>query len=73
MRLRLQAIGNATGLLLPKQVLKHLRVKNDGSLLAIEVHGAYFLTRYDREVEEQSKLGLDFMKQYTKTFRTLAK
>jgi bifunctional DNA-binding transcriptional regulator/antitoxin component of YhaV-PrlF toxin-antitoxin module len=73
MKLKLRTIGHGTGLVLPKEILQRLHVRRDDSLLAIEIPGGHFLTRYDPEVEEQSRLGLDFMKQYRGIFRALAK
>jgi len=73
MKLKLRAVGNDTGVVLPKEILQRLHVKKGDSLLATEVPGGYFLTPYDAEVAEQVKLGLKFMKQYTGTLRGLAK
>jgi putative addiction module antidote len=73
MKLKLREVGNATGLVLPREILERLDVKKGDSLLAAEVPGGYFLTKYDAEVAEQLKLGLEFMKQYRGTFRALAK
>jgi len=47
--------------------------KGNDLLLAVEVPSGYFLTRYDEIVEQQLKLGLEFMRDYKQTFRALAK
>jgi putative addiction module antidote len=72
MKLKLRAIGKSTGLVLPKGFLKHLRVKRNDFLIAVEVPGGYFLTAYDPEIAEHLKLGREFMKKYQDAFRALA-
>jgi putative addiction module antidote len=73
MKLKLRKIGTSTGLLLPKQALNRLRVREGDTLYAVETPEGYLLTPYDPEVEEQVKLGLEFMTKYRDTFRALAK
>ncbi len=73
MKLKLRAIGKSTGLILPKAVLKRLRVKKDDFLVAVEVPDGLFLAAYDPEIAEQLKLGREFIKKYEDTFRALAK
>lgn len=73
MKLKLRAVGTSTGLVLPKEMLVHLKVKKDDALFAVETPGGYLLTPFDPEVEEQVRLGLEFMDQYRDVFRALAK
>ena len=73
MKLKLRAIGTSTGMVLPKEALNRLKVKRGDALFAIETPDGYLLTPYDPEVEEQVKLGLEFMVEYRDTFRALAK
>ena len=72
MKLKLRTIGKAT-VVLPEEFLKCLDVKGNDLLLAVEVPSGYFLTRYDEIVEQQLKLGLEFIRDYKQTFRALAK
>jgi len=60
-------------MVLPKEALNRLKVKRGDALFAIETPDGYLLTPYDPEVEEQVKLGLEFMVEYRDTFRALAK
>jgi putative addiction module antidote len=57
MRLKLRAIGTATGVLLPKEILTRLNVKQGDTLFAVDTPAGYLLTPYDRDVEKQVALG----------------
>lgn len=73
MKLKLRAIGTSTGIVLPKETLTRLKLKRGDSLFAVETPDGYLLTPYDAKVDEQVKLGLEFMAKYRNTFRALAK
>ncbi len=73
MKLKLRAVGTSTGIIVPKEMLVRLRVKEDDTLFAIETPDGYLLTPYNPEVERQLKLGREFMGKYRDTFRALAK
>jgi putative addiction module antidote len=73
MRLKFRAIGSSTGLILPKELLRRLKVKKGDSLLAVETPDGYFLTPYDADVEKKLRIGLEFMAEYRDIFRALAK
>jgi len=73
MELKLRAIGTSTGVVLPKETLRRLKVKRGDSLFAVETPDGYLLTPYDPEVARQVELGLEFMAKYRDTFRALAK
>ena len=73
MKLKLRAVGTSTGVVLPKEFLNRLKVKQDDLLFALETQEGYLLTPYDPEVAEQVELGLKFMAEYRDTFRALAK
>jgi putative addiction module antidote len=66
-------IGTSTGIVIPKEMLKRLKVEKGDNLFAIETAEGYLLTPYDPAVEEQLKLGRDFIKEYRETFKVLAK
>ena len=72
MKLKLRKVGTSTGLLLPKEALVRLNVQEGDTLFAVETPEGYLLTPFDPEVEEQVKLGLEFMAKYRDTFRALA-
>ncbi len=73
MKLKLRAVGTSTGIIVPKEMLVRLRVREEDTLFAIETPDGYLLTPYDPEVERQLKLGREFMAKYRDTFRALAK
>ena len=73
MRLKLRPVGTSTGVIVPKEMLIRLRVKEDDALFAVETPEGYLLTPYDPQVEKQLKLGREFMAKYRDTFRALAK
>jgi hypothetical protein len=54
-------------------MLARLKLGQGDALLAIETPQGYLLTPYDPEVEEELKIGREFMGEYRETFRTLAK
>ena len=71
--LKLTSVGTSTGMVVPKEMLKHLHVEKGDLLHATETRDGYLLTPYDPAVEEQLEHGRRFMKQYRETFRALAK
>ena len=62
MELKLRAIGNSVGVVLPREVLGRLKVSEDGVLL----------TSLDPKVTEQLRIGRDIMRRYRNTLRALA-
>ncbi|RAI59496.1 AbrB/MazE/SpoVT family DNA-binding domain-containing protein [Roseicella frigidaeris] len=72
--LKLRAIGNSVGLVLPKELLGRLRVDEGDSLQVVETpDGSLLLRRHEPEIEEQLTHGRELMKRYRETFRILAK
>lgn len=71
--LKLTKIGTSTGIVIPKEMLSRLKVEKGDNLFAIETPEGYLLTPYDPAVEEQLKLGREFIKEYRETFKVLAK
>lgn len=71
--LKLTQIGNSVGVILPKEALARLKLgKGDTVFLTESTHGLN-LTPYDPELEEQLKLGREFMREFRDTFHQLAK
>jgi putative addiction module antidote len=73
LKLKITAIGSSAGVILPKEVLARLKVGKGDQLFVVETKDGYLLTPYDPSIDEQLKLGRDFMKEYRDTFRALAK
>lgn len=71
--LKLTTMGTSTGVVIPKEMLKRLKVEKGDTLYAIETAEGYLLTPYDPAIEEQLKAGQEFMKEYRDTFKALAK
>ncbi|MGK7896693.1 MAG: AbrB/MazE/SpoVT family DNA-binding domain-containing protein [Xenococcus sp. (in: cyanobacteria)] len=71
-KLKLTTVGSSTGVVIPKEMLKNLKLDKGDSLYAVETPNGYVLTPYDPEVEEQIQKGRQFMKQYRETFKALA-
>jgi putative addiction module antidote len=71
--LKLTAIGTSTGVVIPKEMLKRLKVERGDTLFVVETPSGYLLTPYDPAVEEELKIGRRFMREYRETFKALAK
>lgn len=72
-RLKLTAVGTSTGVVIPKEMLKRLKVGRGDVLFAVETPSGYLLTPYDPAVEDQIKLSREIMMEYRDTLRALAK
>ena len=71
--LKLTQIGNSVGLILPKDALARLKLAKGDTVFLTESANGLNLTPYDPELEEQLKLGREFMHDYRDTFHQLAK
>jgi putative addiction module antidote len=71
--LKLTQIGNSIGVVLPKEMLARLKVGKGEQLFVTETPDGYAITPYDPAIEEEIKLGLEFMAEFKETFRALAK
>ncbi len=71
-RLKLRAIGNSVGVVLPREVLARLKVNEGDVLHLIETKDGVMLTPLDPNVAEQVRLGRDVMRRYRDTLRVLA-
>ncbi|MBS1840582.1 MAG: AbrB/MazE/SpoVT family DNA-binding domain-containing protein [Acidobacteria bacterium] len=73
MKLKLRAVGTSTGIVLPKETLQRMNVKQGDTLFAVETPDGYLLTPYDPELERQLAIGREVMKEHRDTLRALAK
>jgi putative addiction module antidote len=71
--LKLTQIGNAMGVILPKEMLAKLKLEKGQSVFVTETPGGYVLTPYDPVLEVQVQAGRTFMKDFRDTFHQLAK
>lgn len=72
--LKLRAIGNSVGVVLPKELLAKLNVGEGDTLHAVEQPGGgLLLTTLDPTAAEQLRVGRDVMRRYRNVLRELAK
>jgi putative addiction module antidote len=71
--LKLRAIGNSVGVVLPKDLLAKLNLDEGDTVQVVETQDGFLLTRVEPDVEEQLRLGRELMKKYRETFTALAK
>ena len=71
--LKLTQIGNSVGVILPKEVLARLKVEKGDTLFVTDAANGVLLTPYDPSLEEQLKLGREFMHEFRDAFHQLAK
>ena len=74
MKLEVKKIGNSTGLILPKELLSQLDVRQGQWLYVTRLpDGGVRLTPYDPDFEETMKIADDLMVEYRDTLKALAK
>ncbi len=72
-KLKLTAIGNSAGVVLPKEVLARLKVEQGDSVYLTESPDGYRLTPYDPDFERQMDTARRIMKRRRAVLRELAK
>lgn len=71
--LKITAIGNSAGIILPKELLAQLGVEKGDTLAVVNTPGGIELTPYDPTFDEQMKVARDVMARYRNALRELAK
>ena len=71
--LKLTAIGNSLGVVLPKEALARLKVAKGDTLYITETPDGYRLTPYDPDFETQMTTARKIMKKRRGALRELAK
>lgn len=71
--LKLRAVGNSVGVVLPKELLARLNLAEGDSLQVVESPDGLLLTVVPQETEAQLDLGREMMRKYRETFAALAK
>ena len=71
--LKLTQIGNSLGVILPKEVLARLKLVKGDTVYLTDAANGVNLSAYNPDMEEQLKLGREFMHDYRDTFHQLAK
>jgi len=72
MTLKLTSIGNSTGLILPREVLRQLRVDKGDMLHVVETARGIELTPYDPEFAAQMEVAEQIMREDRDVLRKLA-
>lgn len=72
-KLKARAVGNSTGLTLPKEVTDRLKIEVGDTVYLTESPEGYKLTPYNPEFERQMALAESIMVQYRDALRELAK
>ena len=74
LEVKLRKVGNSVGLVLPKEALAHLKVKEGDTVSITEAaDGSLRLSPTKAEVSRQMEVVQDIMKRYRNTLRELAK
>ena len=72
--LEIKRIGNSTGLILPKELLARLRLKQGDRVIATEGPGGTLtIAPYQEDDAEALRIARELMSEYAETFRALAK
>lgn len=71
--LKITAIGNSAGIILPKELLARLNVDKGDELAVIDTPNGVELTPYDPEFDEQMEVARGVMRKYRNALRELAK
>lgn len=72
--IKIRRIGNAHGVILPREILNKLHVKDGDKLFLTEASdGSYGITPYDPGFEKQMAMTQKTMSRYRNTRRELAK
>lgn len=72
MELKVRAIGNSVGVVLPRDILARLKVDAGDILHVVETKDGIILTPLDPNVAEQMRIGRDVMHRFRDTLRILA-
>lgn len=70
--LKITTVGNSVGVVLPKEVLQHLRVGKGDTLYVLEVPNGVQLTPYDPEFARQMDVAEQVMREDRDALRRLA-
>ncbi len=70
--LKVTAIGNSVGIVLPKELLARLRVEKGDSLYVVETPSGIELTTYDPAFAQQMELAESIMRENKDVLKKLA-
>ena len=73
LKIKVTAIGNSMGVLLPKEALAKLKVGKGDTLYLVENDEGFTLSPYQRDFEAQMQLAEKVLKKYRNALHELAK
>jgi putative addiction module antidote len=73
LKLKVRAVGRASGVILPKDALTRLGVREGDELNLVETPNGYEVTAYDPEFAKQVEIAEQGMDLYKNALRELAK
>ena len=73
LKVKITAVGNSMGILLPKEALSKMKAAKGDTLYLIEGPNGYTLTSYQQDFEAQMEAAEGILKRYRNTLRELAK
>jgi putative addiction module antidote len=73
LKVKVTAVGNSMGILLPKEALTKLKAERGDTLYLLEGAEGYTLTPYEPDFEEQVTAARGIMKRYKNALHELAK
>ena len=73
LKVKVTAIGNSMGILLPKEALSKMKAVKGDTLYLVEGPEGYTLTPYQPDFDDQIEAAEGIMKRYKHTLRELAK
>ena len=71
-KVKLRAIGNSTGVVLPREILEKLRVERGDELMVLETPEGIMLTSYDPEFARQLDVAERVMREDRDLLKKLA-
>lgn len=69
---KLRALGKSTGLIVPKEMLEQLHLKQGDAVSFVEREGEFVLTAFDPAVEAQIEAAREAISKYRNTLKALA-
>ena len=73
LKVKVTAVGNSMGILLPKEALNKLKAERGDTLYLVEGPDGYTLSQYEPDFEHQVKTARGIMKRYKNALHELAK
>lgn len=70
---KVRRVGNSLGVILPKEVLAHLKVDDGDALFLTEAPDGLFVSAFDQRVADQMVAARKGMRKYRNALRDLAK